>query len=375
MMRIAALWVLLLFASLALAEPQPDADTEEALRGSDLTPDLRKDETVLKLQKGDFVIVPVPFSNPTLDTGLVVGGAYFYSQTEEQKKIQPASVTAFGAMYSSNDSIAYGIGHQHYWKEDTWRFNGGLGHADLNLVLLAPDGSSSGQSTNWAIRGDFLRLKLSRKIAGDWYLGVLGRYVDVDQRIDASLPVVRSDTSPQITSVGLGFNVEYDARDMPLNTYKGKFFGASALFNDESFGSDKTYQSYVAVYRSYHELRRPIVLAWEVEACNRSGTVPLWDACRLGLRGFAATDYLARSSLFAQFEARWRMTKRWGLVGFAGGGYVRTSFSEVREREIIPSYGLGVRFMVLPAKRINIRVDFARSTDSNAVHLSVGEAF
>ncbi len=39
------------------------------------------------------------------------------------------------------------------------------------------------------------------------------------------------------------------------------------------------------------------------------------------------------------------------------------------------SLGLGLRFMVLPAKRINIRVDFAWSTGSNAVHLSVGDAF
>jgi hypothetical protein len=374
-MRVTPLCVLLLCTSAAPAESETDADTVAAPRGSDLTPDLRNDETVLKLQKGDFVIVPIPISNPTLDTGLVVGGAYFYSQTEEEKRTQPASVTAVGGMYTSNDSFAFGIGQQNYWKEDAWRFSGALGHADLDLILVAPDGSGSGVNTNWAIRGDFLQAALSRKVFGDWYLGVLGRYVDVEQSIDTILPVTQSDTSPKITSAGLGVTVEYDARDMPLNTYEGRFFEASALFNDESFGSDKTYQSYAMAYRAYYELSRPIVLAWEVKACTKGGAVPLWDLCMLGLRGFSATDYLARSSTSAQFEARWRMNKRWGLVGFAGGGYLSSSFSDVNEREIIPSYGIGVRFMVLPAKRINIRVDFARSTDSNAVHLSVGEAF
>jgi len=29
----------------------------------------------------------------------------------------------------------------------------------------------------------------------------------------------------------------------------------------------------------------------------------------------------------------------------------------------------------LPAKRINMRVDFAKSRDDDAIHLSVGEAF
>jgi hypothetical protein len=31
--------------------------------------------------------------------------------------------------------------------------------------------------------------------------------------------------------------------------------------------------------------------------------------------------------------------------------------------------------MVLAAKRINMRLDFARSLDSDAVHFTVGEAF
>ena len=84
---------------------------------------------------------------------------------------------------------------------------------------------------------------------------------------------------------------------------------------------------------------------------------------------------MAKVSGSGQIEARWSLSKRWGLVAFAGSGYVGKSFSGVREHEAIPSYGGGVRFMVLAAKRINLRLDYARSTDSSAVHFSVGEAF
>ncbi len=117
------------------------------------------------------------------------------------------------------------------------------------------------------------------------------------------------------------------------------------------------------------------MLAWELKGCSREGPTPLWDACTIGLRGFSMTDYLGRTSASGQVEARWQMSKRWGLVGFAGAGYYGGSFNELSEREAIPSYGAGIRFMVLPAKRINIRLDAAWSTDSNAIHLSVGEAF
>jgi hypothetical protein len=40
------------------------------------------------------------------------------------------------------------------------------------------------------------------------------------------------------------------------------------------------------------------------------------------------------------------MSERWGLVGFAGAGYIGSSFNDIRERETIPSYGAGLRFMV-----------------------------
>ena len=62
----------MILASTAIA--QNDAtDTRPGI-----APDIREDETRLKLQRGDFVVVPIPISNPTLESGLVAGAAYFY---------------------------------------------------------------------------------------------------------------------------------------------------------------------------------------------------------------------------------------------------------------------------------------------------------
>jgi dihydrofolate reductase len=340
-----------------------------------ITPDLRDDGTRLKLQKGDIVVVPIPISNPTLDSGLVVGGAYFYAQTAAQKKTQPASVTAAAAMYTSTDSYAYGIAQQNYWKNDKWRFAGVFGRADLKLALRAPSDAADEESLDWLINGNFLYTQLLRNIAGRWYAGLVTRFVDVNQSFVSSSSPGEPEDIPETKAVGLGINLEYDHRDMPLNSYSGNVFQLKSLFNDESFGSDSTYQSYDISYRSYHETKVPLVLAWEVEACSREGDVPLWDLCRIPLRGFSATDYLARNSVSAQFEARWRAYKNWGVVAFVGGGYLVSTYIESDNRDVIPSYGIGLRYMVLKAKRINIRIDYARSKDSDAIYLSVGEAF
>jgi hypothetical protein len=347
-----------------------------------IAPDIREDETRLKLQRGDFVVVPIPISNPTLDTGLVAGAAYFYPQSEEQKKLQPASITGVGALYTTNDSKAFAVVQQNYWRDDQWRFTGVAGAADVRLSLLTFDNSNGEQHLNWRIDGAFLFAKLARRLKGDWYGGVLTRLVDADQSIETAAgatPLSPSpdefDTDSDVRSIGLGTYVEYDSRDNPLNSTAGRYFKFDALFNDEAFGSNRTYQSFGAAFKYYHRLAKSVVLAWEVQGCQRGGTAPLWDACTVKLRGFSATDYLGKVSASTQVEARWALSERWGLAGFAGAGYVGGSFNGIREHEPIPSYGAGLRFTVLKAKRINLRLDYAWSTDSDAVHVSVGEAF
>ena len=365
----ALMGLLILHGSLALAQ---ETSTD---RRPGIAPDIREDDTDLKLQRGDFVIVPIPISNPTLDSGLVAGAAYFYPQTEEQKKLQPASVTAAAAMYTSNDSRAFAVVQQNYWNDNKWRFTGAAGWTDLRLSLLAPDQTAGGLALDWRINGKFLFAKIGRKLQGDWYGGIFSRIIDARQSLVFNEDASGFDIGSDVRASGLGVSLEYDSRDMPLNSYSGRHFKLDALFNDEEIDSNSTYQSYSAAYRSYHPVTDSLVLAWELQGCQRSGTAPLWDACTVKLRGFSATDYLGKKSASGQAEARWKLNKRWGLVGFAGTGYVANSFSGIRDREAIPSYGVGVRFMVLKAKRINLRLDYARSTDSDAIHFSVGEAF
>jgi outer membrane protein assembly factor BamA len=370
LIRITTIFSLAILCGSHVFADETGADTRPGI-----APDIRDDDTRLKLQRGDFVLVPIPISNPTLDAGVVAGAAYFYPQSEAEKKLQPASVTAAAGMYTSNDSRALAVVQQNYWSNDKWRFTGVVGGADLRLSLLTSEQSSDGSNIDWRINGSFLFAKVGRRLRGNWYGGIFTRHVDAKQNLDVGTSTSELDTGSDVRSTGLGVNFEYDSRDMPLNSYSGRHFKLDTLFNDEAIGSNSTYQSYTAAFRSYHELKDSLVLAWELQGCRRGGSAPLWDACTVKLRGFSATDYLGNVSTSGQVEARWQLNKRWGLVGFAGAGYVGGSFNGIREREPIPSYGVGVRFMVLAAKRINLRLDYARSTESDAVHISVGEAF
>lgn len=154
----------------------PDSDEKLEMVESSWAPDIRGHDAPLKVEKGNFVIVPIPISNPMLDTALVVGAAYFYKQTPEQKKVQPASVTGAGAMYSSNGSLAAGLGHQSYWSEDRWRLTAAVGYADLDLVLLSADDTLTGTESDWLIEGELANVRLARRMGENhWYVGLGAR--------------------------------------------------------------------------------------------------------------------------------------------------------------------------------------------------------
>jgi len=375
--------ILMLLWSLAGPAFLDAVEADDAEAGSptsglpvDAVPDVRDDESKLTVQKGDFVVVPIPMSSPTFGTGLVVGAAYFYPQTEEQKASQPASLTGAAAVYTTNDSWAAGIGQQNYWGGDAWRFTGVGGYADFKFVLRDPATGGDGVGLDWIVKGGFVQATLSRRIVKNWYTGLITRYLDVTQDLAVSEePPEGPGFDSEIASAGVGVNLEFDTRDVPTNAYKGRRFNLKAIFSSADGIERSSYQSYSLRYRAYHQIKEPFVLAYDVNSCARAGDYPLWDSCPINLRGFPLTDYLGTESITGQIEARWRVSSRWGFVAFAGAGHIGDSFSAQGDSEKVPSYGAGIRFMVLQSKRINLRLDYARSNDSEAWYFGVGEAF
>ena len=363
---------------------EPAIDSNEQADDSDLPietiQDLAEETSRFKFlsrKPKNLLLVPIPTSGPTFGTGLILAGAYFYPQTEAQEESQPASFTGAAAGYTNNKSWVAGVMQQNYWKEDKWRFTGVAAYLDLKLTLIEPTTEDNERSSvDWLLNGSIFQTRISRNIWRKWYLGLTLRYLDISQTLGTDLEDDGFNLQSEIGSLGVGLNLDFDTRDMPSNPYHGRYFELKAMHSGQSNSDADAYQSYYARFRSYHSLSDRMVLAWEINGCSKNGQIPLWDTCRLALRGFPATDYLSRRSLYGQAEIRWRFHKRWGMVAFAGAGQVNDSFGRQGEDKTIPSYGVGLRFMVLESQRINVRVDYARSNQGNeAWYLSVTEAF
>ena len=383
--RLAAISALLLGAIVstnAVAAENP-AEPDSADSGSGeavppavigMEPNLRNEEMPGKFQRGNILAVPVPVSNPTIGTGLIGTAGYYWGQTEEQAKVQPPSLTGIGAMYTDSESWALGLGQSAYWDENNWRLRAAVGYADLTLPLLVTDLLSIPVEIDWSLMGGLAFAQISRRVAGHWYLGLQGRYVNVDQDFSIDIGSNNFDLFPDIEAVSLGPSVEFDSRDTLNAPQQGRFFKFSALATRSIGSSDLSYEAYDLEIRSYHQLANPLVFAWRLQACTRDDNAELWDACQIGLRGFATTDYMGQSSMLGEVEARWQFSKRWGAVAFAGTGTVDEAFRVSGDDDVL-SYGIGVRWMVSPKNRVNVRLDYGRSRDSDALHLFVGEAF
>lgn len=374
---------LLIGALPALANPEPDEPWTNSSINWDLPieaiPDLREIEepmVVPSKRTKSYFIVPVPMSSPTFGTGLALGGAYFYPQSDAQKAAQPASFTGAAAGYTSNDSWAGGIMQQSYWDEDRWRFNAVAGYADFRLELVQSLNNPDESVVDWVVSGSFIQSSIARRLGDNWYLGGTLRYLDISQGVDLNIDIPDYSLEPSIVAPGVGVYSEYDTRDIPSNAFSGTLAEFKAMVSDQRSRDNGTYIAMSARIRRYHQLRDDFVLAWDINGCQKSGEIPLWDTCRLNLRGFPVTDYLSKQSIAAQVEGRWQFSERWGAVAFAGAGLVDRPFADNGDGETIPSYGVGLRYMVLPSQRINIRVDYGRSdTGTGAWYLSVGEAF
>ncbi len=324
---------------------------------------------------GNVLAVPIPTSDPTLGTGLIGVTSYFWDQTEAQQAVQPPSVTALGGMYTDSDSWAAALGQTLYWDEDRWRLMAGVATIDLNLPLLGINLVGVPVRLDWEIDGEIVFSELLRSFARDWYGGLAARYLNLAQTFTVAIASEEFALPLRFEAASLGPVLVRDSRDSTTYPRAGNYFRAGGLYTRKGGETDARYWSLDLSFSSYHAAHDNVVVAWRAKWCERQQGVPLWDACRVGLRGFPATDYLGRSSQMAEVEARWQFSRRWGLVAFGGVGQVRDSLAVLRDSDPIPSIGIGLRFLAQQAQRINLRLDYARSEGKDAVYFFVGEAF
>lgn len=171
----------------------------------------------------------------------------------------------------------------------------------------------------------------------------------------------------------------YDSRDNVINTYQGTLLEVSSYFYKKQLGSTFDFTYVNLLYQKFWRLKKKHILATQIRGRYGYGNIPFLDMSAVGnddlLRGYPKNRYRDRNMIGGQLEYRFPLFWRFGMVVFAGGGDVFHKTSDLSLDHLKYSYGTGLRFVVNPAERLNIRLDYSYGKEGGYFYFVVAESF
>lgn len=177
----------------------------------------------------------------------------------------------------------------------------------------------------------------------------------------------------------VGLVATADTRDNIINPYKGKLAEVSSYFFLRPLGSTFGFVNLNGTFQQYWQIKPKHVLAWQAKARFTFGNVPFLDLSTLGnddiLRGYPKNRYRDNHFFGTQLEYRFPLFWRFGGVTFAGVGDVMGQHSVLSVNNLKYSIGAGLRFVVNPAERLNVRLDYGYGREGGYFYFIVAESF
>ncbi len=336
-----------------------------------------------------FLVVPLITNSPVMDTGFGGLGLYFF-KIDKEDKASPPSLASLYAIYTTNNSYIFTPFGRFFWNEDKNRASFGVGTLRINNDFIYDEQGNDLRLVYSEIR-NFITAEYSRKIIGDFYLGMVYLGAKTKYKFDQGSGQENDFTRDFFAQNGIadnfvssiGLNLSFDNRDYPYYPTRGFTFSIRPKLNRTWLGSDNNYIDTDYKFSYYNSLQDNLILALNIAGGFASGDVPFDGyqnyGVRNSLRGYEAGKYKGRNMIASQAELRWRFHNKWGGVVFGGTGSIwgnENNGEEEFERTWLPSAGLGLRYMVSKEKKINVRLDYAVGVDGNqGLYFGVMEAF
>ena len=167
-----------------------------------------------------------------------------------------------------------------------------------------------------------------------------------------------------------------------MNHRNGIFSELAFLNYSGEIGSDYDLTSFLFDNRFYIPVRKNNVLAFQLQGQFTQGNPPFNLLSLMGgeslMRGYYLGRYRDKHLLAGQVEYRmlpFSFSKRCGASLFFASGEVFNSDNNFQFKNLLPTGGAGLRFLLFPEKYIYTRVDFALTREGSGFYFFIGEAF
>lgn len=224
--------------------------------------------------------------------------------------------------------------------------------------------------------------RLLRKVRGPFFSGLQHRYTglwDLEWKDQSRILDRPANELDGASTSGIGPVFLFDSRNSALNATKGFYAELSSLHHQEILGTEFTFSRYFLDLRNFIRTGESTVLAFQGLGNFSSGAVPFREMGLLGgqnmMRGYFRGRYRDKQYLAVQAEMRQHV---WGPVGVVAFGAVGDVSDNLHNFDIWDSkytVGAGLRVLVLPKDRVNIRIDYGIGKNTSGFYFGIAEAF
>jgi hypothetical protein len=327
-----------------------------------------------------FLPVPIVVTEPAVGYG---GGAAALvlrpRRDEGSAGWSRPNLSAAGALATENGTWAGFAGDSSNWFGDRLRTLAGVFMGDIHLDFYRPTpadpGASKPVSYSLDTVGALAEASWRPLTDADWWVGLRYAYADVDASLRRDPAVPPPDDAGRVTVSAPALLLTYDSRDNLFTPTKGLYASSSLLFSREALGSSADYERFDQVMMGWTPIGRDFTLGLRGDYGWASTGTPFFLLPFVMLRGVPVMRHAGEEAASLEAELRWRVHGRWSLVGFGGHGWTRTRGDLLDVAEDVGSGGIGVRYEIARRFGMHVGVDVARSADTTAFYLVVGNAW
>ena len=334
-------------------------------------------------EKPKLLLYPTIAYSPETSWEIGASALYlFYPNRDTTNRLSEIQSFTF---YTLKKQYGIWLDHFIYTNKEKWFFLGRvrLQRFPLSYFGIGPDAKKEDKIT---VNSDYIliRERILRKIAPNFFTGIEIDFqkiynVNLDKG-NSLLPDPRGSEGSK--NFGIGTGLVYDDRHNALNVRRGHFAEVAFMNYTPGLGSDYKFNSLTVDGRMYRTVSKNQVFAAQVFGQFVSGKAPFNQLALLGseslMRGYYYGRYRDNNYMAAQAEYRFLpfpFSKRFGGAAFVSTGTVAPSFKDFSINNLLPSAGLGLRYLIFPKKDIFLRFDVGFTREGPAFYIYTGEAF
>ncbi len=320
--------------------------------------------------------IPVPNYSEVMGFGLGVVGMVYYKMDRTDDELPPSSTGMVG-MYTENKTWVGMAFQKFHFKQDIWRATAAFGTGSVKYQFN-PGEIGPGLPdifVDYTTVTNFAFAKGERRVAPNLYAGL--ELIGWSALVSVEPNIVEI---PEETYRAAGLSGNWDLRDHMMNPREGTNVAVRYDVYAEALGSDRDFNKLNFTVTGFTTLGDSTrVLAARILTDASFGDVPFSGQAIVNgnknLRGYSNGRHRGDQLLTIETEYRWNVYGKWGLAGFAGVGFVADEWSNYSMSEALPAAGLGVRYRMIDAYRINARIDYGWGKHDQAIYFSIGEAY